>query len=177
MENNNEIQKFQCIRSSLYPYCKRVALVGDLRRQCFDDERIEILVISREVDVSFLFGELVGTYPMIDDWIMISEAWLLINKPDHKRFLWEGMRVDVYLTNEYQWGLQMALHTGCDQYAEWLLTNRKHGGALPDGMCVKDGWLLDQGKKIPTLTEQHFYDAIETEWIRPQQRSKGIWER
>jgi hypothetical protein len=71
----------------------------------------------------------------------------------------------------------MAIRTGSDDYTKWLMTNQEKGGALPDDMTIKDGWLWEAGIKLPTLTEQDFFSCIETEWIRPQQRSKGNWRK
>jgi len=177
LENSNAKFKYQKIKESLMPFCKRVAYVGDLRRHCPEVGRIEILAISRVMEVNPLFGGAVAPYPLVEDWVESCGMDLEINTPEYKKFIWEGEVVELYLTNEYRWGLQMALRTGCEAFTEWLMTNQGKGGALPDDMCIMDGWLCAGNKKLITMTEQNFFTCIETEWIRPSQRSKGIWRK
>lgn len=177
MENSNAKFKFQIIQNSLMPFCKRVASVGDLRRHCPDVERIEILAISRVVEVNPLFGRAVAPYPLVEDWVIDSGLRMEINRPEYKRLKWEGIDVDLFLTDEYRWGLQMALRTGCEGFTKWLVTNQRKGGALPENMSITGGWLCAGNKKLITMTEQNFFTCIETEWIRPSQRSEGNWRK
>jgi len=165
------------LRNLLNPYCKQIKPAGDLRRHCRDVERIEILAIPKVIGFDPLFGNQVMPYPLIEDWVLNSQLYFSINTPEHKRFDWNGCLVDLYLTNKYQWGVMMALLTGSQQFSNWLMTHKDQGGALDEGIRVKDGWLLINEKRIPTITEQQFFQAIEIDWIRPEQRTEGIWRR
>jgi hypothetical protein len=44
-------------------------------------------------------------------------------------------------------------------------------------MSITGGWLCAGNKKLITMTEQNFFTCIETEWIRPSQRSEGNWRK
>ncbi len=183
MKNSNANFKYQMIKKLLMPYCKKVACVGDLRRHCPEVDSIEILALPRIEEVHFLFGGAVAPYSLVEEWVVSCGLDVIINTTEYKQFVWEGVNVELYLTNEYRWGLQMALRTGCEAFSEWLMTNQTKGGALPDDMCIMDGWLYAGDKKLITMTEQNFFTCIETEWIRPSQRSarrvlpKGKWRK
>lgn len=177
MRNSNATIKYNKLRNLLKPHCKQIKPAGDLRRHCRDVERIELLAIPKVIELDPLFGNQVMPYPLIEDWVLKSELYFSINTPDHKRFDWDGCLVDLYLTNKYQWGVKMALLTGCQQFTNWLITQKENGGALGNEMCVKDDWLVIKQARIPTISEQHFFEAIEVDWIRPELRTEGIWSR
>ncbi len=159
------------------PYCKKLEIVGDLRRHCPAVETIEILAISREVEMLDLFGEAVKPFQMINEWVSLCGLQFAKNGSKYKQFFWKGLWVNLYLTTEYQWGLHMAIRTGCTQFSKWLVTPKQKGGALPGYMQVKNGWVCSKDKKIVTLTEPNFFTTIDTEWIRPDLRTADIWKR
>jgi len=163
------------VMKDIRPYCKKTEIVGDLRRRCPEVRSIELLAISREEDLFDLFGETIAPYLLIEDWVINCGFEFAKNGPKYKRFRWHDIWIDLYVTSNYQWGLQMALRTGNQAFASWLATARRKGGALPGYMKIKDGWLWMNDKRIPTLTESNFFAAIETEWIRPDLRSAKVW--
>jgi len=165
------------VMKSLQPYCKQVEIVGDLRRRCPKVRSIELLAVSREEEVYDLFGELVAPFPLIDDWVYSCGLNFTKNGPKYKCFCWEEVKVDLFLTSQYQWGLHLALRTGSRPYARWLVTPKRKGGALPGYMQVHDGWLWSRDKKIVTLTEPNFFSCIEAEWIRPEKRTAEVWRQ
>jgi len=177
LKNSNANFRYQKIKKSLIPFCKKVECGGDLRRHCPDVKAIEILAIPRIEDVNPLFGGSVEPYSLVEDWVLSCGLDVVINTPEYKQFMWDNVNIEIYLTNEYRWGLQMALRTGSEAFSQWLMTNQAEGGALPDDMCIKNGWLYANDKKLITITEQNFFTCIETEWIKPQQRSKGNWRK
>jgi DNA polymerase/3'-5' exonuclease PolX len=175
MEYSKAINHANSLLRVIQPYCKKIEIVGDIRRRCEDVRTIEILIVSREEKVYDLFGESVSPYPIINDWVQKCGLDFQKNGPKYKQFLWRDQWVNLYLTSAYQWGLHMAIRTGNNQYSKWLVTHRRKGGALPGMMCVRDGWLLCNTKKIITLTENNFFEAIDIEWIRPEERTGSIW--
>ncbi len=177
MEYSKAIQFANSILREIQPYCRKVEFVGDLRRRCDEVKSIEILAVSREEEVFNLFGESVSAYQLIEDWVHSCGLNFSRNGPKYKQFHWNDHWVNLYLTSPYQWGLHMAIRTGNPHYASWLVTPRRKGGALPGTMCVKDGWLLCNNKKIITQSEANFYDAIDIDWVRPEERTGNVWRR
>lgn len=177
MKYQNALISANSIMRIIQPYCKKLEIVGGLRRRCPEVNSIELLAVSREEDVVNLFGEVVQPYQLIDEWVCSCGLHFAKNGRKYKQFFWQGIGIDFYLTTEYQWGLHLALRTGCNQFAKWLVTPKRNGGALPGYMQVKDGWLWSNEKKIVTLTEPNFFASIETEWIRPDRRTADIWRR
>ena len=163
------------VMKEIRPSCRKIEIAGDIRRRCPEIRSIELLAISREEDLFNLFGEAIAPYLLIEDWVHSCGLRFAKNGPKYKRFKWRDIWVDLYVTSEYQWGLQMALRTGCRQFASWLTTPRRKGGALPGYMKIAEGWLWMNGHQIPTLTEPNFFAAIEAEWIRPDLRTAKVW--
>lgn len=159
----------------IQPYCRKLEIVGALRRRCPEVNSIELLAISREEEITDLFGEVVQPYFLTEDWVHTCDLNFLKNGPKYKRFFWQDSWVNLYLTSKYQWGLHMAIRTGCRQYSRWLVTPKRKGGALPGYMRVKDGWLWSHERQMITLTEPNFYNCIEAEWIRPELRTAKVW--
>ncbi len=175
MEYSKAIQYANSILKDIQPFCKKVEIVGDLRRRCEEVRSIEILAVSKEEEVFNLFGECVSAYQIIEDWVHSCGLNFSKNGSKYKQFYWNGQWVNFYLTSNYQWGLHMAIRTGNSHYSSWLVTPRRKSGALPGMMQIKDGWLFCNNKRIFTLTEANFYEAIDIEWIRPEERTGNVW--
>jgi len=171
MEYPKAIQFANSLLREIQPYCRKVEIVGDIRRRCKEVKSIEILAVSREEEVFNLFGESVTAYLIIEDWVHSCGLNFAKNGAKYKNFIWNGDWINLYLTSPYQWGLhtrrvlRMALRTGNPHYASWLVTPKRKGGALPGMMCVKDEWLLCNNKQIVTQTEVNFYEAINVDCI------------
>lgn len=163
------------IMKLIQPYCRRLEIVGALRRRNPNVDSIELLAVSREEEITNLFGEQIEPYKLIDDWVASCGLRFLKNGPKYKQFYWKDRRVDLYITSKYQWGLHMAIRTGCKQYSRWLVTPKRKGGTLPGYMRIHDGWLWSNDKQMITLTEPNFYNCINTEWIRPEFRTAEVW--
>jgi len=177
MEYPKAIQSANSLLREIQPYCKKVEIVGDIRRRSEEVKSIEILAVSREEEVFNLFGESVTAYLIIEDWVHSCGLNFAKNGAKYKKFIWNGDWINLYLTSTYQWGLHMALRTGNPHYASWLVTPKRKGGALPGIMYVKDGWLLCNSKRIVTQTELNFYEAIDIDWVRPEERNEKVWRR
>jgi DNA polymerase/3'-5' exonuclease PolX len=183
MKYSEAIQSAKSLIKEIQPYCKNVEIVGDIRRRSEEVKSIEILAVSREEEVFNLFGESVSGYQLIEDWVHSCGLNFSKNGPKYKQFFCnDGSKspsgwINLYLTSTYQWGLHMAIRTGDQNYASWLVTPRRKGGAMPGTMCVKDGWLLCNKKKIITLTERNFYESIDMDWVRPEERKENVWRK
>lgn len=175
MEYSEAILKAYDIRKILKPYCVEIQVAGSLRRKRPEIKDIELIAISKEIELKNLFGECVEPYLVIEEFVEDYGFQFSKNGPKYKKFLYEGISIDLFITTKYQYGLHMALRTGSKEYSRWLVTPKRKGGAMPGYMSVSGGWLTANGKKIITYTEQDFFRAIETEWVRPDQREVGLW--
>ncbi len=175
MKYQNKLIQANRLLKEIQPYCKKVEIVGDLRRRCDEVFSIDVLAVSRADQVFDLFGNEVSCDPKINEWMDSCGYRFWKNGAKYKLFQWDDVWVNLYLTSIYQWGLQLAIRTGCKFFSQWLVTPKSNGGALPPEMCVRDGWVWIRHTKITTLTEPDFFKAIETEWIRPELRTADVW--
>lgn len=105
----------------------------------------------------------------------------------HKRLTFQGAPIDLFCCDAERWGLILTIRTGPYQYSHQLVTERgktlKVGtapngrpltrlGLLPAHLKVQGGWLTSRtsGERIPTPTEESFYDAIGLPWVAPEDR-------
>ena len=90
-------------------------------------------------------------------------------------------RVEFYLCiPPSQWGVLYTIRTGPSEFSRWMVTERRKGGALPDGYICKDNVI---GKRIevvggedwregdiPMPTEEDFFQFCGLDWIEPSRR-------
>jgi DNA polymerase/3'-5' exonuclease PolX len=156
-------------------YCERMEIVGELRRGKSEVDKIQILIISKEHSLINLFGDMVNPYQMINTWVEKCGYIISKNGDKQKEIFYKSAWVELYITGDKQWGLHKALRTGSNDYARWLVTNRREGGALPGYLKIKDGWLMAGKKKIITHTEEDFYTTIDQVMLPPELRDNRVW--
>lgn len=176
-------------------YCERVIIAGSIRRQQPTVGDIEIVAIPRvetvstfdmfdmplgSEDVDYLDGFLNTGLALNAVQKRISEkgatAWGL----KLKRLVFQGAAVDLFCTTADQWGVIATIRTGPADFSHALVS--PHGvtvpginrtGRLPDRFRVQDGWLTSRvsGERIPTPTEEGFFETIGVPWVEPEDRS------
>jgi hypothetical protein len=118
--------------------------------------------------------------------------------PKHKRLLFQGAPIDLFCAvNDWnkepakaepeRFGLILTIRTGPAQYSHQLVTEagktavvgKRPGGRpitrvglLPSHLRVQGGWLTSRvsGIRIPTPTEQDFYEMTRLRWLDPWER-------
>lgn len=90
--------------------------------------------------------------------------------PDGKytqRLLPEGIKLDLFMATEMNWGLIYAIRTGSAEYSHQVLAT----GWVKAGYKSVGGYLRDSsGKKIPTREERELFDLIGIPWLEPEKR-------
>ena len=171
------------IRDLLAPACERIEIAGSIRRKKQEVGDVEIVCIPK-----FERGGLFGDGEPIDLLTRLCDAHLIGGRIAHrldkncrksygakfKRLLFEGFPLDLFSTTADQWGVIFAIRTGPAEFSHRLVTKNEHGGNMPDGMCVSDGWLrgllTEHGDKIPCREEADLFRAIGMEMIPPEKR-------
>lgn len=89
------------------------------------------------------------------------------NKPDR-------VAVDIFIcVPPSQWGVSSIIRTGPYLYSTWFVTGERWGGPLPQGWRVKDNCLVtDTGEVLETPTEQDVYDALDLDYVPPDERER-----
>jgi DNA polymerase/3'-5' exonuclease PolX len=193
MEYDKALPIAERVVDLLQPGCKRIEIAGGLRRLKPDPHDIEIVAIPDLRPPRPIFGSPV--YPTILDALLVSLArgdeddfliHLSLNGPKMKQFAisQDGgqqwiIKVDLFLvTPPADWGVLYLIRTGPAEFSHWIVTEKMHGGGLPNGFMVKDGKILSYADDfyIPCPEEIDFLKFCNLAWIEPSQRHP-MWQR
>jgi DNA polymerase/3'-5' exonuclease PolX len=191
MEYDKALPIAEHVVDLLQPGCKRIEIAGGLRRLKPDPHDIEIVAIPdlRPPRLTFF-----PVYPTILDAIIASLArgdeddfltHLILNGPMMKQFAisqdggqhWP-IKVDLFLVKPpSDWGVLYLIRTGPSDFSHWIVTQKLHGGGLPNGYRVEDGRILStSNENIPCPEEIDFLKFCGLAWIEPSRRHP-MWQR
>lgn len=183
----------------LEPACERIEIAGSIRRQVAIVGDIEIVCQPKLGDGSSpnvsavddrveqlvplsgnLFGGLSGGDKSPDSGLRFNTE-NPANGSRYKRLIWTGgpggvprMKVDLFcVLPPASWGSLLAIRTGPGDFSRGLVTKRRHGGAMPDGLRQGDGALWDHEhcEKIETPEEADFFAALGLPCWPPEERT------
>lgn len=161
----------QKVVKALEPYCERAVAAGSVRRKKDWVGDVEIVAQPKEVVVtSDLFGEKrIGFMDVEDGLEKIGRRV----KGGHRymQYVVDGVPVDVFVVlPPAQWGVILALRTGPADLSKWLVTQRKHGGALPSQCRVKDGAVWEGKLLMEMPEEEDFFRFCGLRYVSPEYR-------
>lgn len=167
--------------------CERIEIAGSIRRRKGEVHDIELVAISRvesssatglwgDVDTTnwYALDELVAL--LVGDGTLASRDVVVTRRdltqevqhrmgPAYKALVYQGMPVDLFITDRERWGCIFALRTGPGDWNQRLVTDcRRHWRR------VEDGRVLYHGKPVPTPEEADFFRALGVPWLEPQER-------
>ena len=155
----------------LTPGCKRIAVAGSVRRGEPFVHDVELVAIPKLVMIADLFGAPTNSYSMLDAELHRLTLHQLKGGEKYKQFaLPEGINLDLFITTREQWGWIFVLRTGHRDFNKWLVTPRRHGGALPGYIKSQGGWLTNGNGPIRTPEESDVFRMLGVEWFEPQYR-------
>ena len=179
----------------LKPYC---VVGGGIRRGKADCHDIEIVAMPVQKAPPLVFGqkEIYKTYfdkaiaDMLEEGILLRKikAGNRMKQYDvNLKYFGLPVSVDPFNVEFYlcippsQWGVLYTIRTGPSDFSHWMVTERRKGGALPDGYICKDNVIGKrvhvEGEKederdgeIPMPTEADFFQFCGLDWIEPSKR-------
>lgn len=179
------------VMAVLSPACTRIAVAGSIRRGKEDVKDIEIVAAP---DLSLMptwkpleFGKPVHRQhkTKLDEILALQRDHFKIKfekqGDKYKKFtlIDYGISVDLFLvTAPASWGVQYLIRTGPADFSHWMVTQKRYGGALPNGVRVRDGsvWDEEDGHKYPMPEEEDFLQLCGLGWLEPCQRV-ARWKR
>lgn len=172
--------------------CEQIVVAGSIRRRQQDVGDIEIVVVPATIEISGLFAEYPGERCDVLDAalnLMANDPGSGVERratnghsawgPKYKRLSFEGAPIDLFSCDADRFGLILAIRTGPAWYSHQLVTPKdrriqqgERPGLLPPHMKVTDGWLTYRvsGQRIPTPTEEGFFETIGQPYIEPWER-------
>jgi len=144
----------------LHPLCARVEIAGSIRRKKPEVGDIEIVCIPASKDLS----EFKVFCEVVNQWQKVK------GEPTGKytqRILPEGIKLDLFMCEEDNWGNIFSIRTGSSEYSHKVLAR----GWVRAGYKSIDGYLTDcNGKKVPLREEKDLFELINIPYIEPEKR-------
>lgn len=146
-------------------YCEKIEIVGSIRRKTETSHDIDIVAVIKRVP-SDLFGSTMIADPALNEAIKLLEVQSGNIEGKMMNFYFEGVHVDLYLTEPDNFGWIFALRTGSKEFNFRYLEAIKRAG-----ITNLNGNLFRDGRKISVPTEEEFYRVIGMEYVEPKNRS------
>lgn len=166
----------------------RIEVAGSIRRRKADIGDIEIVAVPRIVTGIDLFGDPDPDTRMnrLDDECsaLLTMHALEMRRTNgrtawgtkYKRASYQGFPLDIFsVTEPAQFGVIYVIRTGPADYSRLLVTDRRHGGMMPEWAVVRDGAIRHRatGEVIPTPEEEDVYRVLGIEPLSPEVRDRG----
>lgn len=180
----------ETLRALLADECDRIEIAGSIRRRKPTVHDIEIVAIPRVVERQIVQGFFEDLGTVVDQQNLLEERLaVLVDSgtitrrrvenhradgsveiqekwgPSFKAATFEGMPVDLFITDAERWGCIFALRTGPGDWNTRLVTECKRVNR-----AVAGGRVLHLGKPVPTLEEEDFFRELGQPWLDPWER-------
>jgi len=144
----------------LRPHCSKINLAGSIRRKKAMVKDIEIVCIPLPYEVG-LFESGIAT--VVNRWDKVKGE---LPCKYTQRILPSGIRLDIFIATEENYGFLLAIRTGSAEYSHRVLGYAwtSHGFKSIEGILTK------AGNPIPTPTEQEFFNLVKLPFIAPELR-------
>jgi len=140
----------------LKPYCLRIEIAGSIRRGKPEVKDIEIVVIP--------------DYFRFEVFCQKVNKWKKVKgEPTGKytqRILPEGIKLDLFIANERNWGLIYAIRTGSADFSHKILAC----GWVRVGFKSEGGILKRGGKEYEVREEKDLFSLIGIPFVEPRLR-------
>lgn len=167
----------QALEIRLCSSCARTLIAGSLRRRKSEVGDLELVMQPITAPLYDMFGEPAGEWSLLDDALADIAPIREKDGARYKKFVWEGMPIDLFIASRATWGCVATIRTGSADFTHWLVTNRRQGGGCPAHLRFSEGrvWLADQA--LDTQEESDLFTVLEQSWVMPEERIAGRWKR
>lgn len=149
------------------PYCLRIEVAGSVRRECNEVNDIDIVLIQHP----YRLEQFMQSQAAKDAQIEVKNNWNKDLKwgPKHKQIRFKGVKVELWLADKLNWGLQLMIRTGSADFTPKMLAQWK---TVSYGGCSDKGMLrTPDGRKVPVYEETNFFELCEIDWVDPKHRN------
>jgi DNA polymerase (family 10) len=168
------------LQEQITPYCSKVAIAGSIRRRKDTVGDLELVALprwERRPDPQDLFGGTVLTNVLFAEWgekggqAPYPIRWQKGCKATGR--YWQGIvgkdgpHLDLFLPAPANWGLILAIRTGCAEFSQALVTRARELGIPSDKGFLRG----EAGEPLPTLEEADLFQRLRLEWIPPEART------
>lgn len=160
----------QDLLTRLAPNCERIELAGSLRRKRPLIGDVEIVAIAKRLPLPTLLpGINAGSFSLVDNWFIdnVPANTITRNGDKLKTFVWQGVKVDLFLVTPETWGCLFLIRTGSAEFS--------HAIVQRPNFKFQDGRLYSkmQNKPLDTPEEEDVFKALGLIYIAPEERNEG----
>jgi DNA polymerase/3'-5' exonuclease PolX len=147
------------VKNELEPHCYRCEIAGSIRRQKTEGIKdIEIVCIPKPFDFG-LFESGIAT--VVNRWEKVKGDMRPTTKYT-QRILPEGVKLDLFIANEINWGYIYTIRTGSQEFSRKLAYTW-----VKQGYRGKDGYLTKDGEIIPVYEEEDLFKLLGLKYVHP----------
>jgi len=152
------------VLEELSPHCSRIEIAGSIRRMKSDIGDIEIVAIPLPYN-SGMFES--GLAKVANRWQKVKGELEFGKTKYTQRILPEGIKLDLFFTEETNWGYTLALRTGSSDYSHKVLAS----GWVRRGFKSIDGYLWKDGERYEVREEKDLFDIVGIPYTEPKNRN------
>jgi len=152
------------VLEQLKPHCERLEIAGSIRRKKAEIGDIEVLAIPKPYKIG-LFES--GIASVINKWKKIKGEMEYGKTKYTQRILPSGIKLDLFLAEESNWGLVFAIRTGSADYSHKVLAN----AWIRQGFKSEGGYLFRDGEKYEVREEIDLFKLIGVPYVEPENRN------
>lgn len=152
------------VLEELEPYCIRIEIAGSLRRKKADCGDAEIVAIPKPYSTGLLES---GFATVVNKWEKVKGELEYGKTKYTQRILPEGIKLDLFIAEEGNWGSILAQRTGSADYSHKVLAN----GWVRQGFKSQDGYLYRNGEKYEVREEEDLFRLIGIPYVAPEYRN------
>ena len=146
----------------LRPHCTRIEIAGSVRRKKPEVKDIEIVCIPKPYSTDPLFPS--GIAPIVNQWQNVKGE---LPCKYTQRVLPEGIKLDLFMVEPGNWGLQLAIRTGSADYSHKVLASTW----AAKGYKSIGGYLYKGSKVYEVREERDLFERLGIEYTEPENRN------
>lgn len=151
------------VLEQLRPHCIRAEIAGSIRRRRKQIGDIEIVAIPKPYETG-LFES--GLASVVNKWPKVKGEMLYGKTRYTQRILPEGIKLDLFMADEQNWGLIFAIRTGSADFSHLVLARNW----CWQGYESKGGYLYKYGRKVEVREERDLFELIKVRYVGPEYR-------
>lgn len=164
----------QDLLTRLAPNCSRIELAGSLRRKRPLIGDVEIVAIAKRLPLPTLLpGINAGSFSLVDNWFMdnVPANAITRNGDKLKTFVWQGVKVDLFLVTPETWGCLFLIRTGSAEFSRAIV--QRPVACFGNGRLYLSKIHRDLDRPLDTPEEEDVFKALGLKYIAPEERNEG----
>lgn len=158
------------VLEQLKPHCERVEIAGSVRRKKVEVGDIEIVAIPKPYSIGLLES---GFATVVNKWEKVKGELEFGKTKYTQRILPEGIKLDIFIAEEGNFGSILAIRTGSADYSHYVLAN----GWVRQGFKSDGGYLFREGERYEVKEEKDIFKLIGIPFVEPEYRNLQVNEK